>query len=396
MGSVPILDDPTIALISYYDLFSFPIDRWAGLSPSLFYVNNHHDEHLIPSSTPPSEEIIFCDENVYNTLSEVKKKYDHSYFLGARNACNPFEKLSNSAFMNRAAIKIANIDSVVKLPKVDTFCDIAAGPGGFTQYIQYRYPSSYGYGMTLKTPKDDWNIDLLNTKRFEAIYGPNKDDNGDLYAHWKFFVDYVKKKHPEGVNLVTADGGFQTEFESQEEATSRLLLVQSLIGILCCKKGGAFVLKVFDTVTLFSAHLIYVLSTFFREIIMFKPMSSRPANSERYLICKDRNENVDVSTLIDKSMMERPLSLFSNELPESFDSWLSERNNVSLVRQLAVGRCIIDRLYPEDKKILLSLGIDEMDDVLLRWIHRKYDLDKALLIWNLPMVRDERSKIKVN
>ena len=39
--------------------------------------------------------------------------------------------------------------------------------------------------------------------------------------------------------------------------------------------------KVFDMFTLFSVGLFYLLSLCFRRIALFKPVTSRPANSER-------------------------------------------------------------------------------------------------------------------
>lgn len=388
-----ILDDPTIPLISYYDSFSFPIEAWKSVH-FISYVNIHHTKLTSAKERKKNKEL-YCDEEWYNILTRIKSKYDHSDFYKARKICNPFEYLSNSIFMNRAAIKLANIDSVIKLPKVDTFCDVAAGPGGFTQYIQFRYPNAVGFGMTLKTQDDDWNVKLLDMKRFTTIYGPKKDDNGDLYVHWNFFVNQVKSKYPEGVDLVTADGGFQTEFDEQEISTSRLLLVQSLIGVSCCKKGGYFVLKIFDTVTHFSVQLIYCLSTYFEEIIVFKPLSSRPANSERYLICKSRNDNSDTQLLIDKSALDNPLLLFEEELPSDFINWIIDRNHTSILRQIAVGKCIISNLYKNNKSILQELEIEDFDNQYTNWVEKKYNLEKAFLLWNLPTIRDEHSKIVV-
>lgn len=48
--------------------------------------------------------------------------------------------------------------------------------------------------------------------------------------------------------------------------------------------GGHFVCKVFDMFTPFSAGLFYLLYRCFRTVCLFKPVTSRPANSERYAI----------------------------------------------------------------------------------------------------------------
>lgn len=47
--------------------------------------------------------------------------------------------------------------------------------------------------------------------------------------------------------------------------------------------------KLFDLTTTFSIGLIYLMYASFEEVAIHKPLSSRPANPERYLICKYKN-----------------------------------------------------------------------------------------------------------
>ena len=79
------------------------------------------------------------------------KDLDENHLLGARCRSNPFETLRSLIFMNRAALKIANIDGVLGfaltnpttqsghelVPPTDLlyFADVCAGPGGFSEYV---------------------------------------------------------------------------------------------------------------------------------------------------------------------------------------------------------------------------------------------------------------------
>ena len=45
--------------------------------------------------------------------------------------------------------------------------------------------------------------------------------------------------------------------------------------------GGHFVCKLFDIFTPFSVGLVYLMYRVFRRVSIFKPVTSRPANSER-------------------------------------------------------------------------------------------------------------------
>jgi len=52
------------------------------------------------------------------------------------------------------------------------------------------------------------------------------------------------------------------------------------------KKGGVFILKIFDTFMQHSIDLLYILSSFYEKVYIIKPQTSRYANSEKYVICK--------------------------------------------------------------------------------------------------------------
>jgi hypothetical protein len=53
------------------------------------------------------------------------------------------------------------------------------------------------------------------------------------------------------------------------------------------EKGGHFILKIFETFTLPSIKLIYLVSSFYQETNIYKPFYSRVSNSEKFLICKN-------------------------------------------------------------------------------------------------------------
>jgi len=72
----------------------------------------------------------------------------------------------------------------------------------------------------------------------------------------------------------------------QEVASKQICLSQFAIALGSVRQGGHFVCKIFDSFTPFTAGLIFLLSSSFQKICIHKPVASRPANSERYIICK--------------------------------------------------------------------------------------------------------------
>lgn len=382
--------DPSATLCLAFDSLkeSPPIP----INPDLWYTHDNQIE-LTPSFSLQSTRINlppqFADVNRYQLLQKIKDAFDRDGFIEARDAMNPFEYIGRSVFINRAAIKLANIDAVhhvtdelftfddKQTSKDFTFCDVAAGPGGFTQYLQYRFPNAIGYGMTIRSENLDWSTRFLDMTRFTPFYGP--DNTGNLYTNWEPFIQYVLKEQPLGVDLVTGDGGFDLEdtedktlLHSQEYLSSRLLLTQILIGIACTKIGGNFVVKVFDTVTNISAQLLFILSQCFDEILVFKPVSSRPANAERYVICRRRKENVrkyyDLLATAARTYKsdEYLTTLFIEALPDPFVNWLTKANEQSTNRQLLAAQNILQYMQGETPDI------------------PQYNIHKFLIIWNLP------------
>ncbi|KAJ3332131.1 FtsJ methyltransferase domain-containing protein 2 [Kappamyces sp. JEL0680] len=130
------------------------------------------------------------------------------------------------------------------------------------------------------------------TAAFTTHYGA--DGSGDLYLdeNNQAFCAAVNGAAKDGVDLVVADGGFSVvgDEEHQEEHSKQLLVAQILAMFRVLKKGGNFVVKLFDLLTDFSVELVYLLYLYFERISICKPFSSRPANSERYLVCLNLQE----------------------------------------------------------------------------------------------------------
>lgn len=141
----------------------------------------------------------FCDENILKRVLESKSVFDN---LGAddmrraRTKSNPFETIRGNVFLNRAAVKMANMDSMFDFmftKPVDEagrpligendllyFADVCAGPGGFTEYVLYRKKwEAKGFGFTLKGDNDFKLHDFFAgpPETFSPFYGLNDDGN---------------------------------------------------------------------------------------------------------------------------------------------------------------------------------------------------------------------------
>lgn len=387
----------------------------------------------IPSKTIfPS---IYVDQGKARKLKEIKKAYDsieEKLFIQARNSTNPFEGLGKSIFRDRAGVKLANIDAIFGIssklipglvlpgqvggfpfptqltlrdlysispslpalaaPYINrpmTFCDVAGGPGAWSEYLIWRHQNNVtGHGISLLEPGDssvNWSPVL--TAREDFVFN-GESNTGNLYIETPAFIDFVLGRHPEGVDLVMADGGFSTtdNYEAQETASTRLILSECLIGLSVGKIGSTLLFKVFETVTEFMAQLLYLLANSYKEVYIFKPLSSRPGNSERYVICQGLREMLPQAAFILRSAWEvytdeqYVKSLINEPLPSDFIFWLTNLNNQSFDRQIETGEEILS--FAKDPKNR-------------RYITKVTDLQllKICALWDIPeRINTNRSK----
>jgi cap2 methyltransferase len=91
-----------------------------------------------------------------------------------------------------------------------------------------------------------------------------------------------------GATLCTGDAGIDVseDYNRQEELTSLLNAGQILCAVLAMAPGGCLVMKQYTFVTRFSRSLIALMAALFDEFYVTKPLTSRPANSEVYLVGK--------------------------------------------------------------------------------------------------------------
>lgn len=271
-----------------------------------------------------------------------------SEFVEVRRACNQFEWLGegqrgglNSMFVNRSAIKIANIDALLNFSLIsvreDTcnsasdpfvFVDLCAAPGGFSEYIMYRCETKEmpcrGYAMSLTGKNEngngiDWKFghtDALDggattcTSSFRVCGGA--DGTGDIYK-WENIAslretiafdaskrgqddDAAQNNNAEHIggrirpglaHLVVADGGFDVQRDSscQEVLAQRIIISQTAAALELLRPGGNFLIKMFGHQTIEMRRLVKYLSQCFEKLTILKPVSSRPASAERYLVC---------------------------------------------------------------------------------------------------------------
>ena len=348
-------------------------------------------------------------------------------FWNARDISNPMECLGqygdrglNQMFINRSAIKLANIDAVLdfKLTRLAheeekgrnfLFADLCGAPGGFSEYLVKRFQSNEirgscrGYGMSLVGKNEHgkgctWCLDDIyendNTSTFSinyrVLYG--YDGTGDIY-NWDNVISFQKEIEHDlqeagipsrKMNLVVADGGFdaQRDSECQEELAQKLILHEFATALQLLDVDGTLVLKLFGCQTESIRMAMRSMFDLFNSLEMTKPISSRPASSERYVILEgfkglpaqwEGGQNWINNVLIGRCL-QRDLSFYTS----SVDHYLDQFDSDMLVLNLKACFAILSHLERKNAAERLCQSKREQRNCFPSMGGRNRDIDVKL------------------
>lgn len=332
---------------------------------------------------PETEQVYNFDQlNHLKTLNEkmaVSNKYKKTFAI---NGVYQFEELDKKIFKNKSSLKLANVDSKVGflLSKARVkdellyFADISGGEGGFADYMFYRNGwCSKGFGIT-KRNNLDYKLDNFwcgVPYNFNVYYGSCDDGDVEKPDNANSFINYIKDAtNGNGVDVVLSNGGGCFKYG---ESCDGLYISQAAIAVSILKVGGTALFKMHDITSKISIELLYILYKIFVKILIIKPETSKPTNSEVFIICdKLINHSMDEFLLFVQGCLynEKEMQLISMVSPkvikwdESFYSYITEVNNRLISEQITC----------------LELAFDIYDDKLLPFT--KNNLDEYITSWN--------------
>lgn len=263
-------------------------------------------------------------------------EYIHTQISNSKPAICKVKPLSRSYFK---MIEMCGLFDLTKqLPVNCKTMHLAEGPGGFIEALCHlRQNKNDNYiGISL-IDKNNHNVpgwkksNMFLENNTNVFIETAADRTGNLMSLDN--LKYCQSKYKQSIDMVTADGGFDfsIDFNHQEAVSCKLILCQIIFAIAVQKKHGNFLIKFFDTFTSASIDMLYLLSLLYEEVYFVKPNSSRYANSEKYVVCKNfrmdnsselvrqlypvfNNGAVDVN--ISEIFTVRPPYLFINKIEE--------------------------------------------------------------------------------
>jgi 23S rRNA U2552 (ribose-2'-O)-methylase RlmE/FtsJ len=333
------------------------------LLPSIIHTKEfytHIDYALTPTQTQPQTIIINKTLQKYLNMLKAQidecesawdkyKKYTNPYeFIhttvpNARNAICQYKPLSRSFFKMVEMCHMLNILPDLPKEKCKSF-HLAEGPGGFIEALVFlrKNPADLYYGMTLI---EEHNQNVPGWRKSKQFLAENKnvilekghDERGDLMNPRNLLHCY--KYYRGAMDFITGDGGFDfsVHYLSQEMVSAPLILCQVSFAIAMQKRGGTFILKMFDTFTKISLDILYLLTNLYDTVHFVKPHTSRYANSEKYVICKnfklDETAREGIFKVLYKIIAQMQVTntldaLFAADLPYFFVNKVEEYNAI--------------------------------------------------------------------
>lgn len=257
-----------------------------------------------------------------NSLRNSIDKISMSIWKRIRWFINHHDFIVKDPIINRAFFKYWEIIQKYKLlENANSILHLAEAPGGFIQgsniffkrrkrvkkfidsdgfecvyKTQSTFPSIFTMSLDKENPKyikynlPSYNTDVLKSNVY-ICYG--KDNTGDIcqIENYRFLIEYMSKildKDDPKIDFITADGGFDEgdDFNNKEELHYKLIMYEIFYGIHLQSLGGSFLIKMFDTFTSLSRQFLYLLRIYYEQVYVYKPYTSRPTNSEKYIVCK--------------------------------------------------------------------------------------------------------------
>ena len=160
---------------------------------------------------------------------------------------------------------------------------LCEAPGGFVQAVRDAWPKARWVAHSVA---GDGRIPFKRLPGGGAVLAGAPAD-GDMLSRAGFeFVRGIGERTAATFDLITADGSVDMEHDHVHEERLNVLLIlrEALVAVRCQSEGGSFVLKVFGLEGEALTSLVWLLAHMYRRTRVVKPRTSRPTNSELYVV----------------------------------------------------------------------------------------------------------------
>ena len=271
-------------------------------------------------------------ERCLQAMSRIDTLSDRKWHF-FRREMNPFD-FDFDKSVNRAFYKLWEILSahpeLIQRPDPRSL-HLAEAPGSFVQVMKKRFPR--GSCVAVTRPVTGPGIPDFSP-RVRALPGTHLmyADLSSRQSAARFICSQRDR-----YDFITADGGVDEKLQYQSKETLHVnLILAQIVHILCLQaRGGCCVVKIFETTSETTIHVLYLLARYYHKCAIIKPCTSRPTNSERYFMCMGFTALKDDTRALINLITKEPLDgkiLFSN-VPPDFSEYVQRHSDELTARQ---------------------------------------------------------------
>ena len=296
--------------------------------------------------------------------------FDHPY---------EYKKIGKSVFFDQSAVQLANIDRVLSVtPMIGgyftkqtdrefRYCIINPGTGGYDAYLQYRFPSSYGFGYRFRSNNKTFtdNEAFLDTRfeRYKNITISSK--NYIIYDYKKISTELSNNKSLDVV-ISSPLGNKVRKNEQIQRLAAQLYIAHNNLNA-----DGKWIVEIDNldvddnksrSIHIPTLQMIYIISLCFKKITLFKPLIN-PNNT--YFLIAEAHVPITINYLLDEII--------------EFKSYPS-----TLIDNRTIDPKLID--YIQD----IRTGIEQITKA---YDNIEFNYTDSLIYWDLPGNIDRESKI---
>jgi len=159
-----------------------------------------------------------------------------------------------------------------------------------------------------------WEIfflfDIASDENMKFLILNEKDEVQAIKLFREKFYSKQSKKDEINIKNKNSDLIIATKYNKKENDFLEILINELKIILEYQNNKGNLILKISDTFTTPTIKIIYLITSLYNETYLYKPLFSRPSESEKYLICKNFNSK-DNKKIISK--LDNILKLFKSK-----------------------------------------------------------------------------------
>lgn len=296
------------------------------------------------------------------------------------------------------------LDTLPNLEQGLTILSLGEGPGGLMQALDHtltldnRSPSTF-YAYTMKTDNKslswDNELGIKERKKSKQTYHLKYADVTKTESITQIAKDFEQAKVK--ADLIVADGFIEANahvYNYEEPANLQLFYGQIVCAMLIQRIGGNFIIKINDIYTYAMQQLLLLLNHYYNEVYVTKQDFSRPANSEKYVICIDFRglDTVTQSEDYAKNLLLDTLNMWHNKIDKDATEKSTDKStSTSTTTNFADNNIFLRKLFDfpiDDDKNPFSLKLQEIIDD-----HSKIQIEhikKGIHMINTKTIFDEK------